>query len=337
VTRDVRGVVSRLRNDLRFVAADRYREALARGSPNVRLFRAAAAGFDRLLDVKRVVADAPTSATDVVDSALALGRRLRRPDALLVGAAAIGGTDELSLSLSGPTRICAAVRGVSLVSADGRSPEGLETLVSCDGPTVRLVAILRPELFDPDGTTWRISVTDGRTQLPVVTATRGVIAQRWAVSVPWPPRIGLDDERRLTVTGQAPQVSGLVHAVSLGLTSAAVEWTALDGQPPELRVVSRVDHTTLVIAGHYGPDDTRLATVDLLALAARQDAVWDASVRCADEAWLPLELQPGKYPAMPTAFAVGAVTLRRDDGTRVPVRVGYTDRNRLRIKIGGRG
>jgi hypothetical protein len=329
VKRDLRGAVSRLGKDTRLAAAARYREALADKSSDVRLYLAAAAALDGLAGAKRAISAAPHSTSDVADSAVALGRRLRHRNSLLVEHASVGRAADLSLSLTGPEAVSGSVQGISLVPADGLGPATpVPTEVAISYESVRLVATLPESMFTGATRRWRLTVTADRAEVPVVVAARSVLDQRWGSSVHRPLRVELDADRQLTVVGQLDEPEGVEHAVSLGLTTAIVTWP---GEVAELRWTARDSQVALVISGHRNGGGTCAATLDLLSLADRPSDTWDATVATSDDTWRPLALAPGEYPPL----AGGPVVrLQRTDGRTVPVRVGYSRRNRLTVRVG---
>jgi predicted RNA-binding protein with EMAP domain len=323
--RNVRGIVARVRADVRFAGVERYRAAVAENAPDVRMYLALAAGLDRIAGLGRAAKGVATAREDMVDSVIAVGRRLRQPDTLLAQQVAVAGTGEISISLTGPAAVCAAARGLALHSPSGTTTVALPTEHWAEGEAVRLVAATSADHFPPEGRRWLLAVTDGNQALPVVTPARDVITQRWPAKASWPPRLDLDADRRLSITGRAPVRAGVDHAVQLGLTSVVLSWA---GDRAELRVTSRNDRAGFLVTGHAVDGECRV-TLDLLELIGRPAAVWDLAAPVGPR-WRPLQLAPGGYPPM---GPVGAVRLVGPAGP-VAVQLAYSARNRLVVRVG---
>jgi len=338
VRRDVRGALSRWRRDLRLAAAERYREAVRTDSRQLSAFRIAAAAVDSAAAVRRAVRVGPARRTAAARAVLAATGRDRNRDVLVVAAVAVSGAGELSLSLAGPADRCAEPRAIALAPTGGGPLAPLETTAVAHDRCAALVAVLPPEKFADELTTWRVVVTDGAQELPVV-ATADALAQRCGVrafaALGWPPRLGLSADQALVVEGRAAATDARVaHTISLGVTSAVVTWQ--DDGPAGLQLVSRHDETAVVVTGHPHAGGQRTATVDLRVLVAQPAAVWDANIGTVDD-WSPLRLPVDEYPvANRLPVSDQRVPVRRADGRTVAVRLGYSDTNVLGIRVGDR-
>lgn len=332
--RDVGGAVARLRADLRLLLTERYRTALEQRSRVVVIVVAAAGIVDRLTAFLRFTRRIHGPRTALSDSVVARLRQLRSPQSLTCAHAAIGGTDELSLTLVGA--IGAEDLGVRLVR-DGILRD-LPAVVSPTGDGVRIAAHLPLEVFS--GAPWRIEVhaagNAGGGAVTVVTPARAALVRRYEKGFAqrsWPPRIVLDAARELSLEGRAPTVGSVEHTVAVGMTSAVVSWSEPAGGAPDLLLTRSGGNSTMEVRGREDADGTRRAALDLPALAAGGDASWDVSVPAAGT-WLPLQLALGEFPVLADLPDERAVPVRCPDGTAVSVRVGYSASNQLSVRVG---
>jgi hypothetical protein len=335
----VSDTVKRLRRQLRFVAADRYRALLADEAPGRALQAVlfAAAAFDAAHTAgRRAVRARHRLAWLRQQAEIARAAQVHRGEPQIVGAT-VGDSARLSVQLAaaGPALDGAVLR---LESPDGRVLDLATVTSAADGRT-RLAADLPPSAFPSGGARWRLAVvTSNRADaraVPVVALDPGAVLTRARAGTQWPPQALVDGQRRVVLQGAADEAVSIEHGVIVGTARAIVSWPASAGLVGALRLQRAGDERALVFdAEAVGPN--QCAVVDLPALAAHGPGTWLASVRTGrpgrdPEGWRALQLQRGPFPALP---ALATLAIRAADQVPARVRVAYSPANELTFAVG---